>query len=335
MRFFWKNGPICLYAAGPHTSVFFWKEVAVWPYWRRGCPIIWWVVPPVLQGCGVRQTGAGVGSQLSSLFCKKSYRFQLSIIKGRLSRVELCCSSCIPPPSLCHPPSAAWALAQVTGSAQAQSSTAQLFHWNGLLNPAAKCVPCSSTRGFNNLDCPPLLAVSLGSSCVPLLHWALSLTLPLAESFLLLDPCPGSYRGQDSQALPLACLDSAPVHSSASSAASSGLGCIWPLVLVSVPDGARMGWKRPTGKLGSSKSKPPSQGPEHLCSAGLHRISLSNLWLVPLMLTAAFWHFGRASDQTDWASPLFVTGRIHACILQWNRDSYCPVSYKMQSNSRR
>lgn len=195
---------------------------------------------PVLQGCGGRQEGPGSGSQLSSLFCQKSCRFQLSISKGRFSRVELSCSSCIPPPSLCHHLSAtaAWTLAQVTGSAQAQSPTAQLFHWNGLLNPTTKCVSCSFSRGFNNLHWPCLLAVSLGSSSC---YWALSLTLPLVELFLLLDPCPGSSRGQDSQALPFAFLDPGPVHPSASLAASSGLGCIWPLALVSLPDGAWAG----------------------------------------------------------------------------------------------
>lgn len=82
-----------------------------------------------------------------------------------------------------------------------------------------------------------LLAVAMYSSC----YWALSLTLPLVQSFLLLGPCPGSSRGQDRQALPLAFLGFGPVHSSASLTASSGLGCIWPLVLVSVPGGARAG----------------------------------------------------------------------------------------------
>lgn len=208
-------------------------------------------------GLWPRQEGPGGGSQLSSLFCQKSCRLHLSVSKGRFSRVELSCSSCIPPPSLCHHLSAtaAWALAQVTGSAQAQSSTVQLFHWNGLLNPTTECVPWAFSRGFNNLHWPCLLAGSLGSSSC---YWALSLTLPLVELFLLLDPCPGSSRGQDSQALPLAFLDSGPVHPSASLTASSGLGCIWPLVPVSVPDGAWAG-RDPVTSWAAQRSNLPGR----------------------------------------------------------------------------
>lgn len=208
------------------------------------------------------------------------------------------------------------------GSAQAQSSTAQLFHWNGLLNPATKYVPCSFSRGFNILA-----LLSLGSSCVLLL--LLSLVPHPSSRTVISAPWSLSWLLQGTEQTGLA----------------SCLSGLWTSAFLSIFDcqlwfGLHLapgpgfcawwctGWKRPTGKLGSSKSKPPSQGPEHLCSAGLHRISLSNVCHVPLMLTAAFWHSGSDSGQTDWTSPLFVTGRIQACTLQ------LLLLYKMLSNSR-
>lgn len=217
----------------------------------------------------------------------------------------------------CSMGSSSWA-----GSAQAQSSTAQLFHWNGLLNPTTKCVPCSFTRGFNNLHWPRLLAVSLGSSCVPLL--LLSFVPHPSSSRVISAPWSLSWLLQGTGQPGLAsCLSGLWA-----SASLSIFGCQLWLGLHLAP-GSRfcawwcMGWKRPTGKLGSSKRKPPPQGPEQFCSAALHRISLSNLWHVLLMLTAGFWHSGRASGQTDWTSPLSVTCRIQAHTLRQNRDSYC------------
>lgn len=62
-------------------------------------------------------------------FLPQNCKLQLSVSKGRFSRGELSCSSCIPPPSLHHRLSAnaAWAPGQVAGSAQASSPAAQLF----------------------------------------------------------------------------------------------------------------------------------------------------------------------------------------------------------------
>lgn len=61
--------------------------------------------------------------KISSIFCQKNCKFQLSVSKGRFSRGELSCSRCIPPPSLPHQLSAnaARALGRVTGSARASS----------------------------------------------------------------------------------------------------------------------------------------------------------------------------------------------------------------------
>lgn len=115
------------------------------------------------------------------------------------------------------------------------------FPLKWLLNPTTKCVPCSFSRGFNNLDCPCLLLVSLGRSCVPLL--LLSLVPHPSSSAVISAPWCLSWflQGWDREALPLVFLESGLVPSSASLAASSGLCCIWPLAPVSVPDGAWAG----------------------------------------------------------------------------------------------
>lgn len=150
--------------------------------------------------------------------------------------------------------------------------------------------------------------MSLGSSCVLLL--LLSLDPHPSSSTVISAPWPLSWLLQGTGQIDLvSCLSGLWT-----SASLSIFGCqFFGLHLAPGPGFCAwwcMGWKRPAGKLGSSKSKPPSQGPEHLCSAVLHRISLSNIWHVPLMLTAAFWHSGRDSGQTDWASPLYVRGQI-------------------------
>lgn len=55
------------------------------------------------------------------------------------------------------------------------------LHWNDLLNPTAKCMPCSFSRGFNNLICLQcLLAAAVYPSC----YWALSLTLPSSSTVI-------------------------------------------------------------------------------------------------------------------------------------------------------
>lgn len=96
-----------------------------------------------------------------------------------LSIFCLSCSGCIPPPSLPHQLSdnAGQTLGQVTGSAQANSPALQV-EWTAKANQL-KCVPFSFDRRCSQHNCPCLLEVSLGSSCVPLL-----LLSPCSSSFL-------------------------------------------------------------------------------------------------------------------------------------------------------